>query len=84
MATFTFGDIPAVAADTTTSIATIKANALANLASITASPKPSYAVEGRTINWTEYHRELQALVKWCDEQAAADEGPYEIVSQGYT
>ena len=84
MATFTFEDVPAVEAPAATSVATIKAQTLAIIAQITASPKPSYSIEGRSISWGEYLRQLQETVKWCDEQAAADEGPFEVVSQAYT
>lgn len=64
-------------------IATIKTQTLAIIASVTASPKPTYSVDGQSISWGEYLAQLQATVKWCDEQANS-ESPYEIVSQGYS
>jgi biopolymer transport protein ExbD len=83
MATYTFQDIPVAEPATTTTVATIKAQALANMAAITVSPKPSYTIDGQTISWGEYLTQLQRTIDWCNEQAAVDE-PFEIVSQGYS
>lgn len=63
--------------------ATIKENALARIAEITASRKPSYSIDGQSISWNEYLNSLQATVKWCDEQLKSA-APFEIHSQGYT
>ncbi len=63
--------------------ATIKTNTLAVIADITASPKPSYSIDGQSISWGEYLAQLQATVEWCDKQIAGNE-PFEILSQGYT
>lgn len=66
-----------------TTIATIKSQALANIAEITANPKPSYTVDGQTVNWTEYLRQLQETVAWCNANATLEE-PYEVQSRGYS
>lgn len=64
-------------------IATIKSQSLARIAEITASPKPSYDVDGQKVQWSEYLKQLQDVVAWCDQQTAAGE-PFEIVSVGVT
>jgi hypothetical protein len=64
-------------------IATIKTQTLAIIATITASPKPSYSIDGQSISWGEYLAQLQQTVAWCDSQAAG-ESPVELHSQGYT
>jgi hypothetical protein len=63
-------------------IATIKSNALARLAEITAAKKPSYTENGRSVSWAEYHKILSDQVAWCDQQLAAIE-PFEVITYGY-
>jgi hypothetical protein len=65
-----------------TTIATIKTQTLAIIAEITTTPKPSYNIDGQSISWGEYLRQLQDTVEWCDKQITAEE-PFEVVSQGY-
>ena len=64
-------------------IATIKSNTLATIAQVTASPKPSYNVDGREYKWSEYLKELRETVAWCDQQLNATD-PFEVVSQACT
>lgn len=64
-------------------IATIRTQTLARIVEITASPKPSYTIDGQQVLWSDYLRQLQSTVAWCDEQVAAAE-PFEVTSQGYT
>jgi hypothetical protein len=64
-------------------VATIKSQALARIAEITAAPKPSYSIDGQSVSWGDYLRQLQETVAWCDRQAAA-ESPIEIDTQAYT
>lgn len=64
-------------------IATIKSQMLALIAAITESPKPSYAIDGQSVSWSDYLRQLQASVEWCDQQLARGE-PFEIHSQGFS
>ncbi len=46
-------------------LTTIRDTAAANLAAAvalqTATPKPSYGVDGRTVGWVEYHTHLRQL-----------------------
>ncbi|MGE3804156.1 MAG: hypothetical protein AB7K24_05740 [Gemmataceae bacterium] len=53
----------------------------ANLAEITASPKPTYSIDGQKVSWAEYHRLLTDQLKAVRELIAADSGPYEFRTQ---
>ena len=64
-------------------ITTIKTQALARIAEITAEPKPTYTIDGQTIAWGEYLKQLQQTVDWCNQKLAG-ETPFEFRSQGYT
>lgn len=68
----------------TENLATAKANLAANLAAITANPKPSYSVDGKSYSWTEYMTALLAAMKSIDEQVVDEEGPSETSISGYT
>jgi hypothetical protein len=68
----------------TENLATAKANLAANLASITANPKPSYSVDGKAYSWTEYMTALLAAMTAIDEQTVGEEGPGETSVSGYT
>jgi hypothetical protein len=61
----------------------IKTQALATIAEITASPKPSYAIDGQSVSWNEYLKQLQEIVSWCDGQSAAST-PFEFQTQART
>ena len=62
----------------------IKAQALEILKQITASPKPSYNIDGQQISWGAYLKQLQTTIEFCDKKIAEDSGPFEIHSRGYT
>lgn len=62
---------------------TIKSQTLALIAEITATPKPSYSIDGQAVAWADYLARLQAVVEWCDARLAGEE-PYEIHSRGCT
>lgn len=64
-------------------VAAIKSQALARIEEITASPKPSYNIDGQEVKWSEYLKQLQETVAWCDKQQRAEE-PFEIHSIGFT
>jgi len=61
----------------------IRGQTLALIAEITASPKPSYALDGQSISWGDYLAKLRATVDWC-ERKLAGEDPFEIHSRGVT
>ncbi len=64
-------------------IAAIKSQTLAVLAQLTASPKPTYYIDGQTVAWNEYLVRLRATVDWCDRKLAGEE-PFEIHSRAVT
>jgi hypothetical protein len=64
-------------------INTIKANTLAQMATVSAERKPSYTEDGQTFSWTEYLDHLQRRVDWCNRQLAGED-PFEFPTQGYT
>jgi len=64
-------------------LAAVKSQTLARIAEITAEPKPNYYIDGQMVNWSDYLRQLQATVDWCNQKLAA-EAPFEFRSQGYT
>ena len=63
-------------------IQAIKTQTLAVLVEITASPKPTYTIDGQMVSWGDYLRNLQQTIDWCDQQIAAQE-PVEIHTQGF-
>jgi hypothetical protein len=62
---------------------TIRSQTLAILAEMTASPKPSYTLDGQTVSWADYLAKLRATVDWCERKLAGCE-PFEIHSRGTT
>jgi len=64
-------------------VATIKTQTLARIAEITAEPKPNYAIDGQTVSWGEYLKQLQRTVDWCNEKLNGEQ-PFEFQSRGYT
>jgi hypothetical protein len=64
-------------------LVTIRAAALAILAEMMASPKPTYVIDGQTVAWNDYLVRLREIVDWCDRKLAGEE-PVEIHSQGIT
>ncbi|MBX7073593.1 MAG: hypothetical protein K1X71_10635 [Pirellulales bacterium] len=61
----------------------IKTQTLALITEITATPKPSYSIDGQAVAWADYLARLQEVVAWCDARLAAEE-PFEIHSRGCT
>lgn len=58
------------------------------LVDVTASPKPTYAVDGQTVQWEAYLAQLRATLDWCDAKLAAagdgEAGPFEFATRGGT
>ncbi len=61
----------------------IRTQTLAQLADLRANPKPSYALDGQQVSWTQYAESLQRTIAWCDEKLAGHQ-PFEFRSQGVT
>ncbi len=64
-------------------LANILTQTLARIEEITANPKPSYSIDGQSVAWGEYLRQLQDTVAWCKAQLAGED-PGEVSSQGFT
>ncbi len=58
-------------------------NIAANIKAITASPKPSYSIDGQTVQWTAYLRMLIDKLKELNTQINAAD-PAEVHSVGIT
>ncbi len=69
--------------DEATILRTIRGQTLALVAQLTASPKPSYEVDGRSVSWESYLAELRRTLEWCDVKLAACE-PFEFDTQART
>jgi hypothetical protein len=64
-------------------IQTIKSQTLTLIQDLTENPKPSYAIEGRTVSWGEYLLQLHQTIAWCDRQLNSEQ-PFEIQTQAWT
>ena len=64
-------------------IRTVRTQTLAIIAELTAKPKPTYYIDGQTVSWNSYLKNLQATVDWCERKLAGEE-PFEIHSRGTT
>ena len=47
---------------------------------ITANPKPSYSIDGQSVQWTDYLKQLRLTVEWCDQQIARSEAGVEEIT----
>ena len=59
---------------------TIKTQTLSIIAEITANPKPSYNIDGQSVQWTDYLKQLRLTVEWCDQQIALSEPGVEEIT----
>jgi hypothetical protein len=64
------------------SIVTQRDSLVALIASVVTAPKPTYTVEGRTVQWTQYLAELRNQVTLLN-QLIDISGPVEIHSEAY-
>ena len=58
----------------------IRAQTLERIQDLTASPKPTYTIDGQNIDWNEYLEQLRQTVDWIDAYLNR-ELPFELVSQ---
>lgn len=63
-------------------LVTIRDNIAAALATISASPKPNYTIEGQTVSHADYFAMLMSQMKAANEAIAAGT-PFEIVTEVY-
>jgi hypothetical protein len=89
MSDFTTNDgVPASAGypseDYGDNLTTSRLNISKRIVEITANPKPSYSVNGQTVQWSAYLRMLIDKLDTIDLLVEKDNAPFEIVSQGFT
>lgn len=61
-------------------LATIKSNLLAQLATMSASPKPNYSINGQSVSWQSLYDSLWSQLEKINEQLASTAGPFEVRS----
>ncbi len=57
-------------------------NLAAVLAQVTASPKPTYTVDGETYQWMEYVQMLMTQTKGLEQMRQRADGAFEVRSRG--
>jgi hypothetical protein len=62
---------------------TIRANLLARLAEMTASPKPNYSLDGESYAWADLFDRYMRQLETINAQLAGQE-PFEFHTRGYT
>jgi len=73
--------------DYTDNLVEARENAAARLKEVLANPKPSYSVNGQTVQWSAYCNMLTETISRLNRLIAEGEPdgmPVEIISQGYT
>ena len=60
---------------------TIKSQTLQIMVDITANPKPTYTIDGQTMQWSDYLAKLRETVNWYNRQLGGED-PFEIASRG--
>ena len=61
---------------------TIKSQTLTLIDKLTQDPKPSYNVDGQSVQWSDYLQQLRATVEWCDQQIAQSAPGIEEITLG--
>jgi hypothetical protein len=61
----------------------IKTQTLTMIADMTVNPKPSYNIDGQSVQWTDYLKQLRATVEWCDQQMARETAGVEEITVSY-
>ena len=65
-------------------IATIRANLLASLATESANPKPSYSIDGQSVDWNGYRTAILGQIAQLNAILAASVGVYEEIGEATT
>lgn len=53
---------------------TARSSAVARLAEVLATPKPSYNIDGQSVDWNGYVAQLRASIRELDEMIATESG----------
>jgi hypothetical protein len=64
-----------------TTLQTAKSNVCNLIALITANPKPTYSINGQSVQWESYYRTLTESLKTLNEQIQVAGGPFELQTQ---
>jgi len=67
-----------------TDLQTARNQVAANIKNATANPKPSYNIDGQTVNWTAALKLWGEMLQTLNDQIAVEGGPVEYTSYGYT
>lgn len=59
----------------------IRTRTLELIAELVQQPKPSYTIDGQSVSWNEYLKQLQNTILWCDEMTNGAVPPI-VVSHG--
>ncbi len=65
-------------------IATIRSNLLANLATESANPKPSYNIDGQQVDWNGYRTAILGQIMALNNLQAAAVGAFEALGEATT
>lgn len=63
-------------------LATIQSNILATLATESANPKPSYNINGQSVDWNGYRAALMQQLKDLQAMRPMVDGPWEVAIEG--
>lgn len=63
---------------------TAKEQVAARLVELTASPKPSYSVDGQSVSWESYFATLTNQLQALEQAIQRADGPFEVRTQGVT
>lgn len=62
-------------------LAQARSNICNLLALISTNPKPTYSINGQSVQWTEYFKMLTESLKTINEQIQVAGGPFELQTQ---
>lgn len=65
-------------------LTTTKSNLAAQLEELSRNPKPNYSVDGKQYSFGDYMKWLVSSMNDIDVAIQSQEGPAEVVIQGYT
>ncbi len=61
----------------------IRDQIISRIGEVTAKPKPNYDIDGQIVKWGDYLDTLRKQLKDINDLIAAEDGPFEIETQGY-
>lgn len=63
-------------------LTTIRSNLLSKLATISADPKPSYNIDGQSVDYNAYYAALWGQLEQVNKQISTAGGPFEVETLG--